>query len=52
MSKNIIPTINISSLMNNEFYSSKSIKTIKIKKACIDIGFSQITGHGINQKKY
>ena len=51
MNKNIIPTINISSLMNNGFSSPKSIKTIKkIKKACVDIGFFQITGHGINQK--
>ena len=51
MNKNIIPTINISSLINNGFSSPKSIKTIKkIKKACVDIGFFQITGHGINQK--
>ena len=51
MSKNIIPTINISSIVRNGFKSSKSIDTInKIKKACINIGFFQITGHGISQK--
>ena len=51
MTKNIIPTINISSIVNGRFDSQKSIKTInKIKKACINIGFFQITGHGISQK--
>jgi len=51
MTKNIIPTINISSIIKNGFRSSKSITTInKIKKACINIGFFQITGHGISQK--
>ena len=51
MAKNIIPTINISSIVKNGFDSSKSINTInKIKKACINIGFFQITGHGISQK--
>ena len=52
MTKNIIPTINISSIVKKGFESPKSIITInKIKKACINIGFFQITGHGINQKK-
>ena len=52
MSKNIIPTINISSIVKNGFETPKSIKTInKIEKACINIGFFQITGHGISQKK-
>ena len=51
MSKNIIPTINISSIVKNGFESPRSINTInKIKKACINIGFFQITGHGISQK--
>ena len=51
MNKNIIPTINISSIVKDDFESKKSLKTInKIKKACIDIGFFQITGHGISQK--
>ncbi len=51
MTKNIIPTINISSIVKNGFENSKSIKTLsKIKDACINIGFFQITGHGISQK--
>ncbi len=51
MKKNIIPTIDISSILKNGLESSKSIDTInKIKKACIDIGFFQIIGHGISQK--
>ena len=51
MAKNIIPSINISSIVKGDFDSPKSIKAInKIKKACINIGFFQITGHGISQK--
>ena len=51
MAKNIIPTINISSIINQDFSSKKSIETInKIKKACINIGFFQVIGHGINKK--
>jgi len=51
MSKNIIPTINISSIVKGDFDCSRSISAInKIKKACINIGFFQITGHGISQK--
>ena len=51
MTKNLIPTINISSIINQDFNSNKSIKTInKIKKACINIGFFQIVGHGISKK--
>ena len=51
MTKNIIPTINISSIVKIGFENQKSIRTInKIKKACTDIGFFQITGHGISQK--
>ena len=51
MTKNIIHTINISSIVKNGSESPKSISTInKIKKACINIGFFQITGHGISQK--
>ena len=47
----MIPTINVSSVIKNGFDSPKSIKTInKIKEACINIGFFQITGHGISQK--
>jgi len=51
MTKNLIPTIDISSLVNQDFNSNKSIETInKVKKACINIGFFQVTGHGINKK--
>jgi len=51
MTKNLIPTINISSIINQDFSSNKSIETInKIKKACINIGFFQVIGHGINKK--
>ena len=51
MTKNLIPTINISSIVNKDFDSNKSINTInKIKKACINIGFFQVTGHGISKK--
>ena len=51
MTKKIIPIINISSIVKNGFESPKSISTInKIKKACINIGFFQVTGHGISQK--
>ena len=51
MTKNLMPTVNISSLVNQDFNSNKSVKTInKIKKACINIGFFQVIGHGINKK--
>ena len=51
MKQNLIPTINISSILNEGFNSKKSIKTIiEIKKACLNIGFFQITGHGISKK--
>jgi len=51
MAKNLIPTINISSIINQNFNSNESIGVInKIKKACINIGFFQVTGHGMNKK--
>ena len=51
MAKNIVPTINISSIIKSGFESPKSISTInKIKKACINIGFFQVTNHGISKK--
>ena len=51
MTKNLIPTINISSIINQNFNSNESIGVInKIKKACINIGFFQVTGHGISKK--
>ena len=50
--KSYIPTINISSLLKLDFntLASKNILS-KIEKACIDIGFFQVTGHGIDIKK-
>ena len=51
MVKNLIPTVDISSLVNQDFNSNKSIETTnKIKKACINIGFFQVIGHGISKK--
>ena len=47
--KNYIPTINISSLLKSEFKSKSARNTIKkIEKACVNVGFFQVTGHGIN----
>ena len=49
--KNYIPTINISSLLKGNFNSISSKNTIKkIETACLDIGFFQITKHGISKK--
>ena len=49
--KKYIPTIDISSLINNNFDSNSSQKVIKeIEKACIKVGFFQIIGHGISKK--
>jgi len=51
MKKNFIPTINISSIINEGLSSKKSFSTInEIKKASVNVGFFQITGHGINKK--
>ncbi len=51
MKKNLIPIINISSIIKQDFNSKKSIETIyKIKKACIEVGFFQVVGHGISKK--
>ena len=50
--KSYIPTINISSLLNSNFNSLMAKNTIKkIEKACIEVGFFQVVGHGINIKK-
>ena len=50
--KSYIPTINISSLLKSEFESKSAINTLKkIEKACVEVGFFQIIGHGINIKK-
>ena len=52
MIKNFIPTINISSLIKKDQDEKKIYLTIKkIEKACIDVGFFQIIGHGIDQKQ-
>jgi len=51
MTKNLIPTIDISSIVKNDLNSNESTKTInKIKKACINVGFFQVIGHGISKK--
>ena len=47
--KNYIPTINISSLLKSNFNSIAANNTIKkIEKACVEVGFFQITGHQIS----
>ena len=52
MTKNYIPTINISSLIKNNFETLSALKTIKeIEKACVNIGFFQVTGHDLNLKE-
>ena len=52
MTKNYIPTINISSLVKNNFETLSAFKTIKeIEKASVKVGFFQITGHGLNLKE-
>ena len=49
--KNYIPTINISSLLGKGFDTKRTLKILKeIEKACLDVGFFQITGHGIKLK--
>ena len=50
--KSYIPTINLSSLLKSEFESKSAINTLKkIEKACVEVGFFQVTGHGISIKK-
>ena len=47
--KSYIPTINISSLLKSDLNTLASKNTIrKIEKACVDVGFFQITGHGLD----
>ena len=49
--KSYIPTINTSSLIKGNFNSVSSKNAIKkIEEACLNIGFFQITGHGISKK--
>ena len=50
--KSYIPTINISSLLKSEFEKKSAINTLKkIEKACVEVGFFRLKGHGINIKK-
>ena len=47
----VIPNIDISELINYGFNSSRSNKLIKqIKKACLDMGFFTVVGHGISDQ--
>ena len=49
--KNYIPTINISSILEKGFDTKPTLKIVEeIEKACLDVGFFQITGHGIKLK--
>ena len=51
MTKSYIPTINISSLIKNDFETKDAINTIKkIESACVNVGFFQVVGHGLNLK--
>ena len=46
--KNYIPTININPILKNNFNSKATLKiTREIEKACVEVGFFQIVGHGI-----
>ena len=50
--KNYIPTININPILNNNFNSKATLKiTREIEKACVEVGFFQIIGHGIKLKQ-
>ena len=50
MKKNYIPTINISKLNLKNINSKNNLILKQIQKACIDVGFFQIVGHGIEKK--
>ena len=51
--KNYIPTININPILKNNFNSKATLKiTREIEKACVEVGFFQIVGHGIKSVSY
>ena len=50
--KSYIPTIDISPILKNGFENKNSLNILKqIEKACINVGFFQIIGHGIKLNK-
>jgi len=50
--KSYIPTIDISSLLDGKFVSKEARKTIQsIKKACVEVGFFQVIGHGLKNEE-
>ena len=49
MKKSYIPTINISKLNLENINSKNNVILKQIQKACIDVGFFQIVGHGIEK---
>jgi len=49
MKKNYIPTINISKLNLESINSKNNVIFKQIQKACIEVGFFQIVGHGIEK---
>ena len=49
MRKNYIPTINISKLNLERVNSKNNVIFKQIQKACIEVGFFQIVGHGIEK---
>ena len=49
MKKNFIPTINISKLNLESINSKNNVIFKQIQKACIEVGFFQIVGHGIKK---
>ena len=52
ISKNYIPTININPILKKNFNSKATLKIIReIEKACVEVGFFQIIGHGIKFKQ-
>ena len=52
MTKNYIPTINISSLIKNNFETQYALKTIKeIEKSCVNVGYFKVIENGLNLKE-